>query len=262
MEQSKNKWFVKYRNEHSTALRLICLPYAGGSISTYANWINEVPERVEIIAVLPPGRGVRFIEPPFDSMHTLVDSLFSALTPMLTEPYVIFGHSLGSWVGYELLKKIQASNLPLPHYFFASGARSPHLVKKKENIHALPDEQFKEKLKKLNGTPPSIIENHELMEFLMPVLRADFKIANDYCAAFDEVACPVTVIGGNNDAEISIEELHAWGALFAEPIEVEVVEGNHFFVDNNVQQTLSIVNSKLSVVLNKIQSSYFKSSCH
>jgi surfactin synthase thioesterase subunit len=254
MEQSKDKWFVKYRSEHSTALRLICLPYAGGSISTYANWINEVPEGVEIIAVQPPGRGVRFIEPPFDSMHALVESLFSALTPILTEPYVVFGHSLGSWVSYELLKKIQKNNLTLPVHFFASGARAPHIEKKKENIHALPDEQFKERLKKLNGTPQSIIENHELMDFLMPVLRADFKIANDYCAAFDEVGCSVTVIGGNNDTEISIEELHAWKTLFTEPTEIEIVEGDHFFVDNNVQQTLSIVNSKLSVLLNQIKS--------
>lgn len=252
MKRNIDNWFVRYHGEQNTILRLICLPYAGGGISTYSNWIDEVPLGVEVIAVQPPGRGTRFIETPFDAMQDLVNSLYNALTSLISEPYVIFGHSLGSGVGYELLKKLINNGQPLPLCFLASGGRAPHVEKQKLNINTLSDDEFKERLIKLNGTPPDILENREILDLFMPVLRADFKIADDYSGSVCCIDCPVTVLGGTDDYTISMGELLAWQDLFVKPIELKMVSGDHFFVENNVKDTLSVINSKLSEILSKI----------
>lgn len=64
-------------------------------------------------------------------------------------------------------------------YLFISGSRIPSIPEPKPIYH-LPDEAFKRELGRFEGTPKEILENQELLDFFLPMLRADFTMDETY----------------------------------------------------------------------------------
>lgn len=241
----KNQWLVKPRPIPSADIKLICFTYAGGGVSIYTPWKDKLADNVELNIVQLPGRGTHFSNKLIDDMDELVSALLPKISGLLQHNYVIYGHSLGSRVGFELVRLAMSKGFPAPLHFFASGSASPKSKALGGHLYDLPDEQFIEELKKMNGTPKEILASKELMSLIMPTLRADFKIAEQYvCDRAFSIPTGVTVLGGKQD-KISSEKLKLWGEFFSS-MEIEMCDGDHFFIDSNPQQVLDIVNRKLT----------------
>jgi len=229
----RSDWFIRPQPKLAPAARLICLPYAGGSAATYVPWAKSLPLPVELVALQPPGRGSRMNETPHAQMEALVAELMRVF-PMLTDrPYVLFGHSLGSRVAFEVTLQCQRKGIPMPARFIASGSRAPHLTKRELPIHDLPDAQFVEALRDLDGTPEEILNNSELLQWLLPLLRADFRIADLHVAPRTALNCPLTVLAGTEDETVSRAEAEAWKELTTGEFDIQWVNGGHFFVERN-----------------------------
>ena len=57
------------------------------------------------------------------------------------------------------------------------------------------DAEFIAQLRRLQGTPEAVFESRELIEFLLPVLRADFQVCDTYvCAPEPPLACPLSAV--------------------------------------------------------------------
>jgi len=237
-----NSWFIRNKINVNVSRRIFCFPYAGGNAATYSSWANYLPKDVEVIAIQLPGRSTRLSEAPFDNMAELVDDLLPNMVPLLDKPYVIFGHSLGSRIGYELLSKLQLQNQMMPDCFIASGSRAAHIPDSSDNCWQKNDAEFIQVLKRLNGTPIEIFQHKELLELLLPMLRADFKISSTYQAKPVKLACSIEVLYGTKDVDITFEQLNAWKQLSDKPIKISSVHGEHFFIDNNKTDVLKIIN--------------------
>ena len=226
-------------------VKLICFAYAGGGVSVYLPWANKLSDNVELNIVQLPGRGTNLLMQPIDNMEELILALLPNVSHLLQGKYVIFGHSLGSRVGFELIRLAMSKGFGAPWHFFASGSASPKAERLEHKIHLLADEAFIEELEKYNGTPKEVLQCAELMELLLPTLRADFKIAEQYCCkqAF-KIPAGVTVLFGKED-NISMEKLKPWGDFFAY-LELSMCDGGHFFIDTHRQQVLDIVNKKIA----------------
>lgn len=239
-----NKCLVTPNPKPNAKVKLICFPYAGGGISTYNTWAKHLPENVELTIVQLPGRGERMFETPYSNMSDVMNELLNVMPNHLNTPYIVFGHSLGSRIAFELLVKLQEMKLPLPLHFIASGSRGPHSHLNKKNMYNLPEQAFITELKNLNGTPKAVLENKELMDLFLPVLRADFELSDTYCyngnAQFN---CLITVLGGINDIDISREQLQSWQDFFVPNLHLYMIPGNHFFIDTHQGECLDKVNS-------------------
>jgi medium-chain acyl-[acyl-carrier-protein] hydrolase len=240
-----NRWFLRPLPKRAPRLRLICLPYAGGNAGTYVPWSAHLPPDVELIAVQPPGRGTRMDEAPYSEMEPLIQALLTVFPRVTDRPYLLFGHSLGSRIAFELAVRCGQAGLPTPVTFIASGSRAPHLRKREKPIYDLPQPQFIAALRELNGTPEELLENRELLALLNPLLRADFKIADTYCATPVALDCPVVVFTGVEDHEVSREEAERWRDLAARGCEVHGFPGGHFFIEENRAQVLEKLNAVL-----------------
>ena len=249
----KNKWFVIPKPNINAELKLICFPYAGGSASTFIPWAKTLPANVELIIIQAPGRGSRIGEQAYSDMNDLMRELIKIIPNILNKPYILFGHSLGSRIAFELMSQLKILNHALPQHFIASGSRSPHYTSMKEPIYRLPHDEFIEELKHLNGTPLAVLENKELMELFLPLIRADFEIADKYCytgnASFN---CPISVLGGKGDVEISLSKLNSWGELFTTEADVHLLPGNHFFIDSHSELVQKKVNEIIHNSLRKL----------
>jgi len=183
-------------------------------------------------------------ESPYSEMEPLCQKLLSEISPLLDRPYIFFGHSLGSRIAFELLNKIHEHNFRLPDIFIASGSKSPEKERSNKSIYHLPNGEFKEELKRLNGTPQAVLENEELMSIFLPLLRADFRISDKYRYKGDKkFNCKLYVLGGTKDADIPLSCLDGWSNFFDLGAEIFTFAGDHFFIDSHRGDIISFVSS-------------------
>lgn len=248
-----NNWFVVPKPLTNPKLRLVCFPYAGGGAQTYVSWADKLPEGVELVAIQPPGRANRIAEKPFSDMDKLISALISQMQSVKDVPYVLFGHSLGSKVAYELSATMQRLGQVNASHLIVSGSGSPGVASQEAPLYLLNDEEFIDKLSELNGTPREILENRELMSLLAPLIRADFKISDTYQPNGPLVDCPISILGGIDDADVTDELLQAWNELTTRPGRVHKFPGDHFFIEQHVDKVVQTVNDILFSVLQNLE---------
>ncbi|HSH66895.1 MAG TPA: alpha/beta fold hydrolase [Bacteroidia bacterium] len=242
-------WFVKPVNRPQAKINLFCLPYAGGNARIFQSWPEFLPEFVELVAIELPGRGRRIQEPAFDSMKSLVQELSSVLYSQIDKPYVIIGHSMGSRIALNTIHELGRLGCPPPLHFIASGSAPPHILKKRKKIHTLSDNEFINELQSYDGIRKEVINNKELMEIYLPLLRADFSVsAEEFLPNLPPLNCTATVFSGINDRYVSKEDCLAWQEYFSPPIEVSIFEGGHFFIDSAKKKVVG----EISKILNTL----------
>lgn len=223
-------WLLRARPVDAPRVRLLCLPHAGGGASLFAAWAHELAPELDVCGVQLPGRETRIVEPPATRIDPLVEALADAVAPALTVPYAIFGHSMGATIGFELARALRRRGLPAPRHLFVAGRRAPHLPPPQPWRHTLPDAAFVAELRRLGGTPEAVFGDRELFELFAGLLRADFAALETHVhAPAPPLDCPLTVLRGDADAEVSADESAAWARHAAAGARVVVFPGGHFF---------------------------------
>lgn len=217
---------------------MFCLPFAGGNKYSYRGYQQKAPAELNIIPIELPGRGARIQESLCTDVHALVTDVFNQLKNQLSSPYVIYGHSMGTLVGYLLVHKMIKQALPLPQHLFFTGRMGPAVADTKKNRHLLAKEDFKNELRELGGVPEEVLSNQELFDFFEPVLRADFQIVDTYAhQVLEKLPIPISVAIGTEE-EITLAEAQAWQDETSFPIEVKVLSGAHFFIYDHEETIL------------------------
>lgn len=224
-------WLVCARPNPAAALRLLCVPYAGGGVHVFRGWADALPEAVEVCAVELPGRGARLREPPCPGLVPLVEALADGLRPHLDRPFALFGHSMGGLLCFELARELRRRSAPGPVRLLVSAHRPPQAPIADAPIHALPEPEFLAELRRLNGTPDEVLASRELMDLLLPALRADFEACETYTYSPEPpLGCPITVFGGWEDVRVEPESLDGWRDQTTAEFSVRMLSGGHFFV--------------------------------
>ncbi len=167
----------------------------------------------------------------FDYFCQAVRAIASALIPYLDKPFVFFGHSMGGLISFELTRLLRRKSARSPVHLFISGRRAPQLPSEKPPIHTLPELAFLQELRHLKGTPEEVLVNTELMQLLLPILRADFAVLETYLYTKEPpLECPITVFGGWQDREVSCDELEAWREQTSTAFSLYMLPGDHFFI--------------------------------
>jgi medium-chain acyl-[acyl-carrier-protein] hydrolase len=239
-------WFACLKQNPQASLRLFCFPYAGGGSHIFRAWVDSFPDWVELYAANLPGRGNRVNEPLCTSLMQVTQSLAQNIERYLDKKIAFFGHSMGALLSFELCRQLRRTRGIEPDYLFVSGHRAPHL-KDGAPVHNLPDAEFLEKVRELNGTPPEILENAELIEFMLPILRADFQMLETYSFLPDfRLNCPMEAYGGLEDSETSYEEISAWRDHTSNSFAQRMFPGDHFFINTARASLLERITRALS----------------
>lgn len=243
----KSRWFITYRESAAPRLRLFCIPHAGGSPSTFFPWTRELPADVDIRAVQLPGRGARMREANLTSIASIVDELAPAIAPYLDgTPYMLFCHSMGTVVGFELMRRLRRGGLPLPARAFLSGYHALHLPSRRADVHDKPDEALIAEIQRLGGTPAEALAHPELMALALPVLRADFTALETYVHTPEPpLPVPISAIRGVDDPDVNENELQAWAAHTSADFEAIRFPGDHFYLVPNQSELLRFLGSRL-----------------
>ncbi len=243
MHIKDNIWFQVLQPVSVPTKRIFCMPYAGGSASAFASWQEDFSFNVEVCSIQLPGHFGRMHEPCINRLGKMISQLLQAMRPYLADcPYYFFGHSMGARVAFEIACAIKKEGLPGPRELFVSGARAPHLPRKRKIIHDLPHDEFIEEVDKINGTPKEVFENNELLELILPILRADFAVCETWEEKIEDILdCPLRVFGGLNDPGVDLEDLDAWQECSSSEFKRHMFPGDHFFIQPHKKALLRII---------------------
>ena len=248
-ERLFTKWITCPRPVPAATLRLFCLPFAGGGASAYRLWPTALPSSIELCAVQLPGREDRYREPAFTSLVGLSRALSREMIPFLDKPFAFFGHSMGALVAFEVARALRHSSAPAPLAMFLAAYPAPHLPLARAPIHHLADANFIEEMRRMQGTPDAVLDNAELMAFLLPILRADFQACDTYrCPVEPPLECPFFIYGGSDDREVDSQALERWREQTAAAFTRRVFPGTHFFVQSHRDLLLDDIARQLAAL--------------
>ncbi len=249
----QSNWFSIPRPVNQPKLRLFCFSYAGGNASTYREWHKSLPSDIEVCSVQLPGRGARFKEEAYTNLDSLLEELARQIKPFTDTPYVLFGHSMGAQLAFEVSRKFRDLGVPLPSCLIVSGRRAPQRAKKQSKpLYSLPESEFREEIKRLNGTPAEALNNPELMEIVSPILRADFQLIETWeYKPSEPIDVPLLALGGIKDQQVSLDDLEDWKQVTRGPFCLELFSGDHFFINQAEESLLSTVRQTIESVLGR-----------
>lgn len=236
---------VTFRPLPEPAVRLLCFHHAGASAQTYARWPDLLPPDVELCAIQLPGHGGRSDETLHYSIEPLVDDLIDALAECLDRPFVVFGHSMGTLVAFESIRRLRREGLPLPRHLIASGCPAPHLGAN-TSLSELGEDQFAAECRRL-GLIPAGLARSGLLRLLLPALRADLSVCEGYRYRQESrLRCPITVLGGTEDGLATHDQLAGWDRHTTATTRLHLFPGGHDYPVTMTTNVLSQVRAALT----------------
>jgi surfactin synthase thioesterase subunit len=241
------KWMRIFHPTSVAAVRLVCLPHAGGSASFFFPMAKAFGPAVEVMAVQYPGRQARRHEPGIDNVPEYADQIFAVLRRLDDRPLALFGHSMGAILAYEVAIRMRQAGLRAPARLFASGRRAPSCYRD-EQVHKGSDEEMVAELQGLGGPNQVMLTDPELLAMILPAVRSDYRAIERYQHdPHVRLDCPVTVLVGDSDPLVTLDEARAWAEHTTAPTELEVFRGGHFFLVDQSTEVIELVARRLSV---------------
>ncbi|WP_168587799.1 thioesterase II family protein [Saccharopolyspora sp. ASAGF58] len=238
-------WLRRYRTRPGAAVRLICIPHAGGGAGAYRAWADLLPPSVELIAVQYPGREDRFTDPPAESMDELVDGIAGAVRRVADRSYLVFGHSMGAAVAYETVQRLRGLGVAEPEWLLVSGRPAPHQAEPGD-VHLRDDDGLCAELVRLGGTDADVLADPDLRAAVLGYVRADYRIIENYRPRpAPKLSCPLGVFVGDTDPELDLTGAEGWRSVTTGRTDVQSFEGNHFYLGPRRREVVAAILRRL-----------------
>jgi surfactin synthase thioesterase subunit len=139
---------------------------------------------------------------------------------------------MGAWLAFELVRSLRQHNVQMPRLLFVAAARAPHLPLNEPPIHVLTDEELVEAVdRRYGGIPARVRNSPELLQLLLPSLRADLQMVETYDFREEPpLDVEIVAMGGTADPAVSAAQLEGWRQHTTKGCSVRLVPGGHFFL--------------------------------
>ncbi|WP_026189821.1 thioesterase II family protein [Salinispora mooreana] len=232
MTDEESLWIRRFHPCPQAEILLVCLPHAGGSASFFFPMSRALTPTVEVLSVQYPGRQDRRHEPCIENLSELADRIFDAIRGQTNRPLALFGHSMGATLAFEVAVRLETKLGITPRHIIASGRRAPSAVRT-EQVHLLDDAGIIAELRDLSGTSNDMLDNAELLQLVLPAIRADYRAIETHRGQPDAtVSTPITVLTGDTDPQVPLADAYKWHAHTTQASEVLVFPGGHFYLSD------------------------------
>ncbi|MEM9490712.1 MAG: alpha/beta fold hydrolase [Myxococcota bacterium] len=243
-------WLSCPQPRREAAVRLICLPHAGGGASIFHRWHTQLPAHIEVCAVNLPGREARLREPPLTTMSALVSELRAGLLPLLDErPFALFGHSMGALVSFELTLALRRHGAPMPTHLFLASYAAPHMHDHEVDWPTVESMLTVETLSQRLHCDRATAA--ELLQVTRPAIEADVALCSDYRHVPEApLSCPITAFRGDTDF---VDEAHlvGWRAQTTGAFQAHVEPGDHYSMLHRQKEICATVANALSATVRR-----------
>ncbi|WP_254667833.1 thioesterase II family protein [Streptomyces griseus] len=242
----RGEWIRRFGTASDAAVRVICLPHAGGSAHYFRPLAAALSPAAELLAVQYPGRMDRVSERYVTDFAELTERTLDAVRRVADRPVVLFGHSMGALLGFQVAKRMEAEGIA-PLALFASGARPPG---RSLPPHTRPrdDEELMADLARLDGTDTGLLDNADMRALVLSTLRADYRMLRSHRRDDSVLACPVMSLTGDDDPVVSVDDARGWARHTAGPFGLRVFTGRHFYLDGHWSEVGTVITERAAAL--------------
>ncbi|HST47698.1 thioesterase II family protein [Jatrophihabitans sp.] len=234
-------WFTAGSNP-AAATRVFLFPFAGGNASAFLPWQASFGPGLELRVAQLPGRGIRLFDAPVADLAELTGELARAVAELADRPFLFFGHSVGALLAFETARRLRRTGRPAPVRLWVSGAEGPQTRLLHRHLHQLEEAELIEALREYNGTDSEMLANQELMQLVLPGVRADFALSERYLYRPEPpLDLPISVLLGDSDEFVEPDRAAGWAAETSRPITVHRFPGDHFFLNEHQQAIATLI---------------------
>ncbi|MEV8615218.1 alpha/beta fold hydrolase [Amycolatopsis sp. NPDC051373] len=243
---TEDRWIRRYHPADDAPARLVFLPHAGGSASFFHPFSKALSPDVDVLAVQYPGRQDRFGEPPLTRIPDLADAITQALLPWLDVPVVLFGHSMGATLAYEVGLRLEARGSG-PRAVVVSARRAPSRPGD-DTRHLLDDNALLAEVANLSGTDPRVLADEELRAVVLPALRADYTAVETHTHPdAPPLVAPIHAHAGADDPRVTPEDVRAWAAHTTGGFDFTTHAGGHFYLTERLPDVVAALRKTLAI---------------
>jgi surfactin synthase thioesterase subunit len=194
-----------------------------------------------------PGHGQRLREPLPTSLAELTEDLAARLAADVRRPFAFFGHSLGALVAFELVYVLWRRLEVQPLVLFASGSAAPAMRDDSRYTRLSRDEDVLAELRRQGGTPPAALDDPEILELTLPIVRADLELCGKYrYVERPPLKCGIHAFGGAEDEGVPHERLAGWRHHSSGEFTLDLLPGGHFFTQQSESALLGLLEAHLA----------------
>ncbi|MFF5204862.1 thioesterase II family protein [Streptosporangium sp. NPDC000396] len=241
------RWFRCPRPLPHAELRLFCLPYAGAGAGVFHPWPAALAPDVEVLGVQLPGRENRIVEPAEIDLVELAAAIADAAVAD-GRPYALYGHSLGARLAFEAVRQLRRTGAPLPARLYVGAARAPHLHGSGafDGLSRVSDDELVARVVAGGGVPEAVADEPELLELLIPTLRADFTWLDDYVHQPEPpLPVPIVAFAGSLDHAVPVEQVADWERHTTAGFVLHRLDGGHFFLQDRLADLTALLKADL-----------------
>jgi surfactin synthase thioesterase subunit len=228
-------------------IALVCLPFAGAGASFFHPWSAHAGDRLAIVPLQLPGRERRIDDEPYRDVQVAAAGLLPDLERQLGDltEVVLFGHSLGAVLAYELAHRVAAHpDLALRH-LFVSGSPEPH-TQRPRRATGLEDDEFLARVSEFAGFSHEALEDPEMRELILPTLRADVEMHENYRPSTDDrLPAPLTSLRGSDDTLVTAAEAAGWAEVAGAGFEYVEQPGGHMYLTESPPDLLKLIDTSV-----------------
>lgn len=225
--------------------QLFMLPFGGGNETSYAKFEQYLDPKIRMVNGEAPGKGRRIKEPLLKNLYLIAEEYYRQFKPMIKGPYAIYGHSMGAYLAHIITQRIHEDKLPLPaHIFLTSKIAPSRNYNKKRSI--MTNEQFIAHLKELKGMPDAILQNEELLQIFLPMIRTDFDAIDSYKYLKGKpYPVDMTALCGSNE-QVDDEDITDWQKETSGSFFFQRYPGDHFWIFDHLPELCGLINQTLA----------------
>lgn len=227
---------MRFAPKPGATRRLFCIPFAGGGASAFRPWALELPPTIDVMVAQFPGRENRIAERPLSNVRAMVEHLVPAVAAHTDLPFAILGHSIGGLIAFELAHALLSDGLPGPAHLFVSATRAPRYADDElPPLHTLADDPLLDEIdRRYGGVPAEIRQHRDLLDLLLPTLRADIAALETYRPREAvPLPCPISAFFGSRDRRVTRASVEGWRHETNGGFAIREFEGDHFFLKHH-----------------------------
>jgi surfactin synthase thioesterase subunit len=228
-------------------IALVCLPFAGAGASFFHPWSAHAGDRLTVVPLQLPGRERRIDAEPYRDVQVAADGLLPDLERQLGDltEVVLFGHSLGAVLAYELAHRVAARPDLVLRHLFVSGSPEPH-TRRPGRATGLDDDGFLARVSEFAGFSHEALEDPEMRELILPTLRSDVEMHENYRPSTHErLPAPLTSLRGSDDTLVTAAEGAAWSESAGAGFEYVELPGGHMYLTESAPELLKLIDTSV-----------------
>lgn len=228
--------------------RFLLFPHAGGSPGSFQELARHLSPYAPVASVSYPGRAGSRDKRMLTDIKEFSDSVaFQLITWQQAGPTVLFGHSLGAVIAYEVACRLSCRQEIV---LAVSAHPEPHQLKRSVFDDHPGDSEYglAEQVAALDDDAREAMAYPILRDLFIPIIQADLAAHARYRPEpGDVLGCPIVALEGMADPVTTFADIHAWANRTRTEFRHHVLPGGHFYLKSHLPVVAEILAEWLPV---------------